>query len=320
MTSPRGTQFQLYGKNESTEGTPPSGNWARLPVMTFDQGGNRALQQDPTLSRALGRNAPDPYQGALEVQMSAEVPMDRGNLGFWLTLMFGAATSTGSGPYTDVWTPRAAGVDLPTASLEAVRASTATTRYHLRSAVKANTLSIRVDFTAGLQTMSLGLIGRSATDNGSSAAGTPTTAAWLCHQKQRWAVSLDGSAAADVTALDLTITNNLEPYGTVRDQANGVAYAIDEGLFQITGSVTFRTASNAIMADALALTSRELTLVNTLGTNDHITFDMGNIYFEFPQAPVQGPGVIQQTARFSAAYDAVDTTMLTVTRVRSVVV
>lgn len=317
MTSPRGTQFELYGLNELAESTPPSGNWLRLPIVSADLGGTQDLVAETTLSRALGRNAPEPFHNNLEVPISVEVPMDRGNLGFWLTLMFGAATTTGAGPFTDVWTPRSAGTALPTASLEGRIASAAVTRFHLRSAVKANTLAIRVDPTAGLQTMSVGLIGRAATDSASSVAGTPTTATFLGHLKQRWVVSVDNIAVGNVTGLELNISNGLDPYMTVRDQPTGAAFAIDEGALEITGSFTFRSADSRFFDDAEALTSRELTLLNTIATNDHLTLDMGNVFLARPSAPVQGPGAIQQTVRFRAAFDTSDTTMFTATRVRS---
>lgn len=317
MTSPRGTLAELYGKVESVEGTAPSGNWARLPFVSFDLGGQVPLVADPTLGLALGRSQPAPYQGNLAVALTGELPIDLNNAGFWLNALFGAPTTTGTGPYVDVWKPAAAGTALPTISLEGKLHSTAATRYHLRTAIKANTLGIRWDGSTGRQTMSIGLIGRTAADSASSAAGTPTTAAYSCHLKQRWVFKIGGSAVADITGFDVSFSNGLDPYMTTRDQADGAAYAIDEGLIELTGSFTYRAAASTFYDDAEALTARELTLVNELSSGNDITFGMGTIYFERPSAPIQGPGAIQQTIPFRAAYDSSDAAMLVVTRNRT---
>lgn len=316
MTSPRGLYAEVYAKLEATEGTAPSGNWARLPFMSFDLGGTQALTADPTLGLALGRNQPAPYVGNLEAAISAEVPIDLNNAGFWFGLLWGDPTTTGSGPYVDVWKPVAAGTALPTASFEGKIASTAATRYHLRKAVKANTLAIRWDGTNGRQTMSVGLIGRTAADSGSSVAGTPTTAAYSCHLKQRWDLKIDGAAVGDITGFEFNFSNGLEAYNTVRDQADGAAFAIDEGMVEITGSFTYRAAASTFIDDAEDQTARQLDLLNTLATGVDLNFGMGTVYLGRPSMPIQGPGAIQQTIPFRAAYDSSDAAMLAVTRNR----
>lgn len=317
MTSPRGTLAELYGKVESVEGTAPTGNWARLPFVSSDLGGQVPLVADPILGLALGRNAPAPYQGNLAVAITAEVPLDLNNAGFWLGALFGSPTTTGSGPYADVWKPAAAGTALPTISLEGKLHSTAATRYHLRKAVKANTLALRWDGSTGRQTMSIGLIGRTAADSGSSVAGTPTTAAYSCHLKQRWIMKVDGSAVADITGFELNFSNGLEAYNTVRDQADGAAYAIDEGNIELTGSFTYRAAASTFYDDAEANTARQLDFINELSSGNDINFGLGTIYFERPSTPIQGPGAVQQTVPFRASYDTSDTAMLVVTRNRT---
>ena len=106
----RGTTSQLLGKAETTIGTAPSGNWARLPIYEYSLGRSRPLVADPIVSQGLGRAPAAPFYDESTFDGAVTFPLDTGNIDFWATLLFGAVVTTGTtlDTYTAGGTPTAA--------------------------------------------------------------------------------------------------------------------------------------------------------------------------------------------------------------------
>src|SRR5579872_3448557 len=109
-----GTRAQLLMKKETTYGVTAGGNYAKLPFITADLGAEQKLIADDTVGH--GRDPLQPSRDIIEVTGTVEVPVDLNNLGNWLTGVLGAATDTGTGPYTHTFTSGA--VTLPSWSIE----------------------------------------------------------------------------------------------------------------------------------------------------------------------------------------------------------
>lgn len=79
-------------KEESSYGTDPGGNYNSIEIVSCDIGMTQDLVPDPILGR--GR---DPYTQTRDVKTvdgDITVPLDRRNIGFWLSMLLGAPTTT----------------------------------------------------------------------------------------------------------------------------------------------------------------------------------------------------------------------------------
>jgi hypothetical protein len=303
---PRGSFFKLLGKVESSENTAPSGNWAQLPCYSFDMSAAQEYEDDPVLSLTPSRFMTDPTLGPLNIAGTAVVPMDTGNLSFWLTALFGASSSSGSGPTTLTWKPA---TTLSSYSLEKGMADEA--KYFVYTGIKANTLSIPIG-PDGPQRMSIGLIGRGGTAAGSSAGGTATVATFGRIMSRMCAVTVGGSAPAKMISGEINITNNLDAYRTVRDDSTGAVSDIDPGLVGVSGSFTLRSADAAAHADAIAGTARELVFTFTKSAGTTIVVTVERAFLSRPSMPIAGPDGIQQTYTWRGAYDSGATSPITI--------
>jgi hypothetical protein len=96
-----GADSVLLAAQETTYGTAPASGYRGLDFKSTDLSSAVPLGDDPLLGR--GRNAQDPYRGLVTDEGSVDIPLDVEGTGYWLTGLFGAPTTTGSGPYTHVW-------------------------------------------------------------------------------------------------------------------------------------------------------------------------------------------------------------------------
>jgi hypothetical protein len=96
MARVRGANALLNAGFESVPGTPPSGNWYRLPFVSSDLGEERGLIESDLLGQ--GREPFDPSYDVANDAGDLVVPVDTRNLWYWLKLMFGAPTSGNGDP------------------------------------------------------------------------------------------------------------------------------------------------------------------------------------------------------------------------------
>lgn len=301
-----GTRFKAYWKEESAEGTAPSGDWDQLPVFSLAIGAAPGLQADSILSSNARRNAADPYQSVARVEGSARVPLETVHFGWWLNMLLGDAATTGSTNYTHVF--KSGGTTLPTRSIE--KAFPDITRYEVASGVRANTLE--VGFTPdGAGDATIGLLCLSETNGSSSSAGTPTVTTYTRFHRTQAGIQRGGSDLAGVTSGTLRFANGLVAVPTV-GSALGIG-GIDMGEATGGGSLTLRFASHALEALARAATATTLQVAFTIDSNTSITFYYPRIFLEPTSPPVEGPGGISRTYNFTASDDSSSSSLFTVT-------
>lgn len=303
---PRGTFFQLLGKVESTDGTAPSGDWAKLPCYTFDMAGQQEHEDDPVLSLAAARFMPDPSLGPLNVPGTAVIPMDTGNLSFWATMFFGTGATVST---TTTWKPA---TSISSYSFE--KGLVDDDLFYAFNGVKANTLQIPIG-PDGVQRMSIGLLGRGApAPAADTIGGSATTATFGRVMSRACAVTIGGSAPTRMVAGQINLSNNLDVYRTVRNDATGAPSNIDLGMLAVDGSITLRSANASAHADAIASTAREIVFTWTLGDASTIVLTIERAFLGRPSLPIAGPDGIQQTFNFRGAYDSSATNAVTFAR------
>ncbi len=301
MARARGAASKLLHKIESVYGTAPTGNWAQLPFFSFNLGAAQSVDEDNPLGFGAGRDVGDPTAGLIEVKGNAVVPIDIYNTGTWLRLLFGTATVTGaSNPYTHTWNSGTAAA-LPSAAFEKQfpEASSAGI-FMVNTGVKAGSLDVDFSPRGGAQ-MSIGLMGQAEVKNTSTGGGTPTNATFTRYQRQQGTITRAGSALADIVGGKLSYSNNLEAVHTIRSDLK--AEGVDEGLATVNGSITARFNATTLLDQAIAGTTAALVFAFTYDANWSLTFTIPRAFLDRPVIGVSGPGGVEATFNFRAAYD-----------------
>lgn len=170
--APRGKTVTLLMKDETTFGTPASGNWTQTFIYSWCKGGARPLERDPLLGLARNNNrdqteaAPGlpTFDGA-----GVSVPLDLAHIGFWLTGAFGAAADSGSASdYTHVFT--SGGEVIPFRSAELRLASN---WFRQDVGLIVGGLDFDLGRKAGYDKVGVRLMGRSTNKLTTTGGGTP---------------------------------------------------------------------------------------------------------------------------------------------------
>jgi hypothetical protein len=94
MARQQGAKTALAFAFESTYGTPPGSGYTQLPYSGFGLAAGQPLLDDNTLG--VGRDPAPPIKDALTADGEMTLPIGVDSLGFWLKLLFGSATVTGT--------------------------------------------------------------------------------------------------------------------------------------------------------------------------------------------------------------------------------
>jgi hypothetical protein len=154
---------------ETIYGTPPSGNWRRMPFLSINLGAELPLLDNDVIGVGTNRDPGAPFLDTVTVRGQAVVPVDLANIGHWLRLLFGAPTTTGTNPnFTHTFGSGAA--SLPSNSIEIAYPDVPS--YDVCTGVRADALEI--DFSpTGPATATIGLMGQGSTRSSTSSAGAP---------------------------------------------------------------------------------------------------------------------------------------------------
>ena len=298
---------------ESTYGTSPGGNFQTLPFVDCDLGAEQSLIDDDVLG--LGRDPQAPSRDLVRVGGQITVPLDVRSLGYWLKLVYGAPTTTGTS-YTHYTHTFVSGLTtgLPSASIEVGIPDIPT--YFLYEGVKADSIRFELSRTGNAQAV-IQLAGQKETKNATSQGGTPAAAPMLTrfnqvHGKiQRNAVDL-----ANIVSSNMEYRNNLEAVDTIR--ADSLVEGQDEGIAGLSGGITSRFASTTLYDDAVAETVLDIDLVYTIDADNKLTIAAQSAHLPRTKNPIRGPGGIEATFDFQGSDDAVEGEMMEVVLINNV--
>lgn len=283
MARAQGWKTQMRMAFESTFAQPPSDGYVRMPYRTADIGATQEFSDDPVMG--LGREAQEPSRDALEQSGTVSVPLDTRAIGYWLKLLLGAPSTSGSGPYTHTFDTSAE--DLPSASIE-MAYSAGRILQHLGN--MANTLSLTLE-RSGFVRADIGLTGSTENKLTSSAATSTTEHAFNRFNQTHGLLKRDGTTFADITQASLEYGNGLDPAPTVGD--GGVIGAIDEGLITVTGSIRARFSGWDLYDLAANNESFELKMGWRISADQSITFTLPDVRLSRTTFPVEGPGGVE---------------------------
>jgi hypothetical protein len=279
---------------ETTYGATPASGFRKLPFVSNALGEERPLIEDDQLG--FGREGLDPTYDVATNDGDIVVPMDTRAFGFWLKLLLGAPTTSGTGtdPRTHVFKSGAA--TLPAASIEVGNPEVPS--FSTNYGALANQL--RVSMTrSGMLNATIGMIAQGETrPQAVSIGGTPASLTGPRFQQATGSIRRAGVQLGGVTAADFTFSNNLEKVETIRD--DGRIDGADPLKVGMTGSLTIRFATLDLYNAAVDGTPIDLSFGWVQGTAS-LLFAVPRVFLPRAKKPISGPSGIQITSNWQAS-------------------
>ena len=294
MARARGANAVLAAAFETAYGTPPASGYKKLPFVSSALGEEQNLIESDLLG--LGREPLPPAKDVANNEGDVVVPVDLRNFGYWLKLLLGAPTTTGTGPYTHTFVSGA--LALPSMAIEIGLPDVPS--YGMNFGVRANAMTIQMQ-RSGHLTATMNLIAQGETRAGTSGAGTPSEAAIERFAQGIGAIERNGVALGNVVSAELSYSNNLDKVETIRP--DGRIEDAEPAMVAATGNVVVRFANTTLLDQAIDGTACELSFGWEIDPDRSLLFTLHEVYLPRPKLPVSGPAGIQATFAFQAAKD-----------------
>lgn len=278
---------------ESTYGVPPVSGYFSLPFIGGDLKATQPLLESDLLGQ--GNDPAPPVRDVITVDGSMEVPVDTDAIGYWLKLLLGQPTTTGTTPKTHTF--NSGGSARPSASIE--RQNPDVPYFDMFAGVCVDSMSFELG-TQGLLKASSTLIGQGNTPATTTAAGTPTVitpAARFGHfngSVKRSAVTL-----GNIVGAKFTFSNNLDALRVVRP--DGKIQGVDPTVASMTGEVSIRFDDTVLLDQAIAGGSAVLDFGWSISANQSLTITAHQVNFARPNRQTSGPKGVEVTFPFIAS-------------------
>jgi len=306
MALQAGANTKLHLATETTYGTPPGGNWRRMPFMDCDLGAEQPFVDADVIGLAPNRDQASPFRDVVTARGQIEVPIDLEYTGDWLRLLLGPPTTTGTNP-NFVHTFGSGAATLPSASIEVAYPDVPS--YDVVSGVRADTLEIEFG-GSGPASMTLSFMGQGSTRSATSSAGTPTTRTYTPFSRAQASITRNGTPLAMITSARFSYSNSLEPVRTIRaDQRIENVLPL---LSRASGQLTARFDNMTLLNDAINDASIELGLEYRINNDRRLTITLHEVKLDLAKTPIRGPGGVEASIEFRAAWNATATRMMTV--------
>ncbi len=309
-----GSDAQLLAAFESTYGTAPDGSgggvYTRLSFKESSLGAERPLGYDPLLGQ--GRDAQDPFYEAVSDDGEFGVPLDLRAIGFWLKGILGAADTTDNmdGTYTHVFT---SGGDLPSLTFDVGHTGLTVPKYYRHTGAKLESLAFDMART-GPANATIGVVAQGETEQASAVDAAPLTHALKRFSQGTGTIKVGGSQLANVTGGRFAFSNNLERVETIRD--DGLIDGADETEATAEGSIDVRfstdtTISAAVSAETPVAMEYGYSIPGAEGYL--LKFALPRVFLPKKKQELRGPGGVQASYDWRAAYDSVAGHLLQIT-------
>ncbi len=309
MARARGANAIMAAAFETTYGTPPASGYKKLPFVSSALGEEQNLIESDLLG--LGREPLPPSKDVANNEGDVVVPVDLRNFGYWLKLLLGAPTTTGTGPYTHTYVSGA--LALPSMAIEIGLPDVPS--YGMNFGVRANAMTIQMQ-RSGLLNATMGLIAQGETRSASSGAGTPSEAAIERFSQGLGEIKRNGVALGNIVSAELTYSNNLDKVEVIRP--DGRIEDAEPAMVAANGNVVVRFADTTLLDQAIDGTACELSFGWEIDADRSLLFTLHEVYLPRPKLSVSGPGGVQATFAFQAANDSTLQKTMTVVLVNDV--
>ena len=287
-----------------------------LPLNTFGLNVSRAKNSAQTLTGR--RDAVEPFDGNVDVTGSLTVPVDARAFPYWLKLLFGAPTTTGTGepaaaPYTHLFKP---GDEIPSAVIQS-RYGTSPATFGKFTGCKVASIALQAGGDGEL-TATINVTGRNAEYSETDYNAAAESVVMKRFSNFQATLKDGGQVVATVTQFSLTIDNGLDT--SIRTLGSGgLLYDIPEGIMSVTGSMTALFTSLALLNKAKAGTEMSLELGWTIDASNNLTFKLPEVQIQYQGPTVDGPTGVMVEYPFIAYFnDAADSACVIATVVNDV--
>ncbi|QDP47078.1 MAG: hypothetical protein Tp1111SUR522732_16 [Prokaryotic dsDNA virus sp.] len=312
MSRIKGTETTSAVYEETVYGVAPDpANGFLLHKTAFTLQKVQPRVQDETILSNRSRSEPMldnvDVSGALNQNMSAQ------SLGVLLKHLMGVVNTTGSDPYTHVFTVGQLPVGLMFENDygSKITGSGRVVRYHGCKIASAN-FSFPV---SGPVTASFNIIGADAAPASAALDETLTDLGHKAFSSFNASLTEGGDAFGRATSIELTIDNELDTDGYVIG-GQGKRNSLDEGFVTISGTLNAQFANADLMNKALSDTESSLAITVSRGTgagsagNESIKFELNQIKYEPTTPPIDGPAGLSISLNFFAYAKASDLGMV----------
>jgi len=312
MAQAKGVCSQVVIDFETTYGSDPgSVAGIKMPFNTFSFKADRNLIEPATI-RGI-RDPAMPAHGNLNVSGPAVIPIDQIAIGYWLKALLGAPDTTGTGPYTHVFSTGDACSELPSMVIDL--GFTDIAKYLKFNGVKIDGFSITAGGDGEL-TANLDLIGANETSGTSAYDSDPTELTFSRFNNFQASLEEGGSEIAIVQEVTINIRNNLDTTGYYIG-GNGIRGVLPAGLCLVDGSIKAFFEDLTLYNKAVNTTESSLKLVFTSGSYS-LTFLLNELNYRRGGPVVETPGGIYVELPFYAYYqDHADATVVKITLINS---
>ncbi len=314
-----GSDVQLLAAFESAYGVAPDGTggevYSRLSFKESSLGAERPLGYDPLLGQ--GRDAQDPFYEAITDEGEFGIPLDLRGIGFWLKGLLGAPNSIdgGNGTYTHVFT---SGANLPSLTFELGHMALATPKFYRHTGAKLDDISFDMTRT-GPANANISVVAQGETSPTFAADASPATLALKRFSQGSGSIKAGHSQLANVTSGRFSFSNNLERVETIRD--DGLIDGADETEATAEGSIDVRFSTDTTITSAV---DAEMPMALEYGyfipgaKGYLLKFVLPRVFLPKKKQELRGPGGVQASYEWRAAYDGAAGHLLQITLINDV--
>jgi len=257
-----------------------------------------------------GRDPLAPMLDAVTADGSVVVPIDTEAFGLWLKGAFGAPVTTGTGPYTHVFT--SGNWSLPSLSIETGLPEVPS--YAMYGGCMVDKIGWQMA-RSGLLTANVDLIAQGETLATTSGAGTPAPVALKRFGHFNGSLTRNGADIGNIVGAELSYANNLDRVETIR--ADGKIEGADPSIAAMTGKIDVRFADATLLTQAINNTECSLEFGYSLPTGESLTVDVHRAFLPRPRREIQGPQGVQVSFDWQAAQQDSGDPMVTITLVNN---
>jgi len=296
MTQQKGANVVLnIGEEDVAAGTVATAGFT-VPFNSFNVQAKQNLITPATITGS--RNPVEPISGNRDVSGGIVLPVDANAMWYWLQMMFGDPTTTGTGPYVHTFD---IGSSQPAYSLETQFTDLATDIFYQYLGCKVNNWSMNLGGDGEL-VCNLDIVGMSESQAASSFDGSPTAVSIDRLDNFEASMTEGGGAISNVTEVSFAINFGLDT-GVYVIGGSGVRAEPPEGIIGVSGSIKTLFEDDSLLDKAMNGTESSLIITIEKSASSKLVIEFNELQYARNTPAIPGPQGLLVELDFQAYYD-----------------